>query len=38
MEKTLVTFPFNKGHMLQYSIEKKSKMFQEKYASEIKTT
>ena len=38
MEKTLVSFLFNEGHMLQCSIEKKSKIFQEKDASEIKKT
>ena len=35
MEKTLATFPFNNG---QCSTEKKSKIFQKKDASEIKTT
>ena len=38
MEKILVTFPFNEGRMLQCSIEKKSIIFQEKDAYEIKTT
>ena len=38
MEKTLATFPFNQGRMLQCNIEKKSKICQEKDVSEIKIT